>query len=242
MPYDFKQKTACVTGAARGIGRAVAEKLAAGGARLVLCDIDEKGVTSLRDRLLSRGTEAIALSFDISDEAAVCAAFNTAKAHFGQIDILINNAGIYTVDMGPFCESRSAAWKKKTEINIYGTMYMTRAVLPDMMQRRYGRIVNIASVAGVYGITNMVDYSMTKAAIIGFTRALAKEAAPYHVTVNALSPGNIDVAGSPLPDYSFLGRSGTPEECANGILFLASDESSFVSGQNYIVDGCRKKM
>ncbi len=239
---SFTGKCAIVTGAGKGIGKSVAMKLAKGGAKLVLCDINEEMIKSVEDEIKEFNPDVISCAFDISDEQAVYDMVEKAKNTFGRVDILINNAGIYTVDMGPFAESSSSSWKKKTEINIYGTMYATRAVLPYMIEQRYGKIVNIGSVAGVYGITNMVDYSMTKGAIISFTKALAKEVAEYGVNVNTLSPGNIVVSSKDLPDYSFMNRSGTPEECANVIVFLASDESSFVSGQNYIVDGCRKKM
>ena len=117
-------------------------------------------------------------------------------------------------------------------------------VLPGMLERHYGRIVNISSVAGVYGIGNMTDYSMTKGAINGFTLALAKEVTEHGVTVNAVAPGNIITASheNNNPTLSFAGRSGTSEECANVICFLASDAASYVSGQVYQVDGCRKRM
>jgi NAD(P)-dependent dehydrogenase (short-subunit alcohol dehydrogenase family) len=112
-----------------------------------------------------------------------------------------------------------------------------------MIENGYGRIVNIGSVAGVYGLSYFVDYSMTKGAIISFTKALAKLVSSKGVTVNCISPGTIDVTGGGSnSDFSFIGRPGTPEECANVILFVASDEASYVSGQNYLVDGCRKKM
>jgi NAD(P)-dependent dehydrogenase (short-subunit alcohol dehydrogenase family) len=123
-------------------------------------------------------------------------------------------------------------------------MYMTKAVLGGMIARGYGRIVNLASVAGVYGNRNMVDYSTTKAAIIGFTKALAKEVSEAGVTVNAVSPGSINSEEEYRnnTELSFIGRTGTVDECANVITFLCSDAASYVSGQNYQVDGCRKKM
>ena len=134
---------------------------------------------------------------------------------------------------------------EKIEINVLGTMYFTRALIANMIQNRYGRVVNVSSVAGVYGIRNMVDYSTTKGAINAFTLALAKEVTEFGVTVNSVSPGNI-LSDSNLekdnPELSFAGRSGTNKECADVICFLASEKASYVSGQNYIVDGCRKKM
>ena len=141
--------------------------------------------------------------------------------------------------------STKTAEKKKIEINVLGTMYFTRALIASMIQNRYGRVVNVSSVAGVYGIRNMVDYSTTKGAINAFTLALAKEVTEFGVTVNSVSPGNI-LSDSNLekdnPELSFAGRSGTNKECADVICFLASEKASYVSGQNYIVDGCRKKM
>ena len=120
---------------------------------------------------------------------------------------------------------------------------MTSAVLPGMYSRGYGKIVNVGSVAATYGIINMVDYSMTKGAVVSFTAGLAREAIQHGVYVNCVSPGNIastDVNNQPA--LAYIGRSGSPEECANVILFLASDDASYVSGVNYIVDGCRKKI
>ncbi len=239
---EFSGKTAIVTGAGKGIGRAIVMDLARQGAKLVICDINEEWIKSVESEIRAFNPNVISCVFDISKEDEVNKMVSTAKETFGRVDILINNAGIYLSDMGPFAESKSDSWKKKTEVNIYGTMYATRAVLPDMVGQGYGRIINIGSVAGVYGNANMVDYSMTKGAIISFTQALAKEVAEYGVTVNTVSPGNIDVDGAPLPSYSFMNRSGTPEELANAVVFLASDKASFISGQNYIVDGCRKKM
>ena len=159
-----------------------------------------------------------------------------------QVDLLVNNAGIYRAHCVPFAESESAFWRDKIEVNILGTMYFTRALLPGMLRRHYGRIINLASVAGVYGIANMADYSMTKGAIIGFTHALAKEVTSQGVLVNAVSPGSIDDDPASMPVHSFMGRAGSFAECAEVICFLASDAASYVAGQNYIVDGCRRKM
>lgn len=238
---DFSGKTALITGAGRGIGEACALQLARDGAQIVVNDLKAENLQELCQKLDQMNAAYLACPCDVADEAAVRAMVAKAIETFGKIDILVNNAGIFRAHYQPFKDQISAYWKQKIEINILGTMYCTHAVMPGMMERRYGRIINVSSVAGVYGLRNMVDYSMTKGAVIAFTKALAKELGPSNITVNAVAPGNISTY-SELPELSFLGRSGTAEECANVITFLASDEASFVSGQNYQVDGCRRTM
>ena len=238
---DFSGKTALITGAGRGIGEACALQLARGGAQIVVNDLKAENLQELCQKLDQMNAAYLACPCDVADEAAVRAMVAKAIETFGKIDILVNNAGIFRAHYQPFKDQISAYWKQKIEINILGTMYCTHAVMPGMMERRYGRIINVSAVAGVYGLRNMVDYSMTKGAVIAFTKALAKELGPSNITVNAVAPGNISTY-SELPELSFLGRSGTAEECANVITFLASDEASFVSGQNYQVDGCRRTM
>lgn len=235
---DFSGKCAIVTGAARGIGYAAARLLAEDGARVMLVDLNAEGLETARQGI--PGAQVFAC--DVADEGAVNRAVQYAVEKCGKVDILINNAGIYRCDVGLFETSSSAAWKKKIDVNILGTMYFTRAVLDGMLSRGYGRIVNLSSVAGIYGIVKMTDYSMTKAAVLGFTKALAKEVTGRGVTVNAVSPGSIDDDPARMPNHSFMGRAGSFEECARVIRFLASDEASYVSGQNYVVDGCRKLM
>lgn len=238
---DFSGKTALITGAGRGIGEACALQLARGGAQIIVNDLKAENLQEICQKLDQMNAAYLACPCDVADEAAVRAMVAKAIETFGKIDILVNNAGIFRAHYQPFKDQISAYWKQKIEINILGTMYCTHAVMPGMMERRYGRIINVSSVAGVYGLRNMVDYSMTKGAVIAFTKALAKELGPSNITVNAVAPGNISTY-SELPELSFLGRSGTAEECANVITFLASDEASFVSGQNYQVDGCRRTM
>lgn len=239
--FDYSGKTAILTGAGKGIGHAVAVGLAKGGANLVLLDVNEENLKSTAAEAGGYGVRVKALRVDVAKEDEVRAAVADTIATFGKVDILINNAGIYPPS--DFLTSRSEDWKKLIDINILGTMYAAHAVLPAMIENGYGRIVNIGSVAGHYGLSWFVEYSMTKGAIISFTRALAKAVTPKGVTVNCVSPGTIDVNGvKKNSDFSFVGREGTPEECANVILFLASDEASYVSGQEYLVDGCRKMM
>lgn len=238
---DFTNKCVVITGAGKGIGRSIALKMAKHGANLMLSDINEETIKAVEAEVRLITGNVVSCVCDVTDKDAVDAMLDKAKEAFGKIDILINNAGIYhTHDL--FIDSSPDVWKKMMDINVLGTMYPTYKVLPEMIERRYGRIINLASVAGVYGLTTHVDYSASKGAVISFTKALAKEVTEYGVTVNAVSPGNIAVGDYDLPDYSFAGRSGTPEECAEVIVFLASDEASYVSGQNYIVDGCRKKL
>ena len=238
---DFSGQAAIVTGAAQGIGRATARLLAENGAKVALVDLNEDGLKRLAEEVSGKGAEAVYFVCDVSDEKRVCEVVCQTLKAFGHIDILINNAGVYCHNDG-FVTQSSNEWRKKIDINIMGTLYFTRAVLPHMIERKYGRIVNLASIVAVYGIANMVDYAMTKGAIDSFTKALAREVTRCGVNVNAVSPGNIHESGTAnYPDMSCVGRSGTPEECANVIAFLASREASFVSGQNYIVDGCRNR-
>jgi 3-oxoacyl-[acyl-carrier protein] reductase len=236
---DFKGKTAFVTGAAKGIGRATAIGFAKGGANLILADIAD--LTEAYEQVKEINENVMKINFDVSDEAAARSAVAEALEKFGRIDILVNNAGIFPPS--EFISSSSEQWKKVFDINVLGTMYLSHAVLPSMLENGYGRIVNVGSVAGVYGFSWFVDYSASKGAVISFTKALAKAVSGKGVTVNCVSPGSVAEKGSDrMKDFSFVGRAGSYEEIANVILFVASDAASYVSGQNYLVDGCRKQM
>ena len=235
---NFAGKVALVTGATKGIGKAVTDIFIRQGGTVIAVGRNSSALESLKEEY---GEKLLSYQCDVADEQAVRDLVKAAIDKTGRIDILINNAGIYMEDKAPFVQQNSSIWKKKIDINILGTLYMTHAVLPHMIAQRGGRIVNVASVAGIYGIRDMVDYSLTKGAILSFTTSLAREVGEYNITVNAVSPGNINTYND-LPELSYMNRSGTPEECANVIAFLASDEASFVSGSNYVVDGSRKKI
>ena len=239
---NFKGKNAIVTGAGRGIGKAIALGLAQKGANLIIFDINEENLVNTGAEIEKLGVKVKTAIVDVSDESAIRNAIDESIKEFGQIHILINNAGIPVIN--DFLNGDSSAWKKSIDVNILGTMYPTHAILPHMIEKGYGRIVNIGSVAGVYGINYFVDYSMTKGAVIAFTKAVAKLVSDKGVTVNCVSPGSIDNTGDnhSMDDFCFIGRAGTPEECANPVIFLASDEASYISGQNYLVDGLRKQM
>lgn len=235
---NFAGKVALVTGATKGIGKAVTDIFIRQGGTVIAVGLNGSALEALKEEY---GEKLLSYQCDVADEQAVRDLVKAAIDKTGRIDILINNAGIYMEDKAPFVQQNSSIWKKKIDINILGTLYMTHAVLPHMIAQRGGRIVNVASVAGIYGIRDMVDYSLTKGAILSFTTSLAREVGEYNITVNAVSPGNINTYND-LPELSYMNRSGTPEECANVIAFLASDEASFVSGSNYVVDGSRKKI
>ena len=236
---DFKGRTAFVTGAARGIGRATAIGFAKKGANVVIADVADLSETY--EELKKHTDNVMKINFDVSDEADARAAVTSALRQFGKIDILINNAAIFPIS--DFISTASDQWKKVLDVNVLGTMYLSHAVLPYMIENRYGRIVNIGSVAGVYGLSWFVDYSMSKGAVISFTKALAKAVSGKGITVNCISPGSVAPDGSDaMKEFSFVGRAATYDEIANVIIFVASDEASYVSGQNYLVDGCRKQM
>lgn len=242
----FNGKTAIVTGAAVGIGRAVALQLAREGANVVLVDINRQKLSELEKELAEYADKLIAIQCDVSDREAVTMAVAKAKERFGRMDILVNNAALWRC-WAPFLETSIEEWEQYIQVNILGTVYFTKAVLEQMTQNRYGRIINVASVAGVYGNANMTHYSATKGAVIAFTKALAKEVAHLGVTVNSVSPGSVSPAENPDIDYSipselsFMGRTGTDRENADLICFLASENAGYISGQNIQIDGCRKK-
>ena len=237
----FNNRCALITGAAAGIGLATARNLAAHGVRLVLTDVNSDRLDKAVAELRESGADAVSFVLDVSSDEDVDRLAAGLEENEINIDILINNAGIWRDNTGNFWETDPKSWIRRWRINVYGLMYLTRAILPGMIERRYGRIVNVASVAGIYGISGMTDYSATKGAVIAFTKSLAKETTGYGVTVNSVSPGNIG-DGDKDNGLSYAGRIGSYAECAELICFVASDNASWCSGQDYRADGCRKKM
>lgn len=235
-----------MTGAAAGIGRAVAIRFAQYGAKVAILDLNEEKLEYVKKEIEAYTKDVIALKCDISQESEVYEAVKKAEDTLGNIDILVNNAAIWRY-LDSFTNVSTDEWRKYMDINVMGTVYCTKAVLSKMIENRYGKIVNVASVAGVYGIANMVHYSATKGAVIAMTRALAKEVIDKGVYVNCVSPGSVSPAENLDMDYyedsqhCFLGRTGTDNENTNLICFLASDEATYIAGQNIQIDGCRKK-
>ena len=243
---DFTNKVALVTGAAVGIGRATAILLAQNGAKLVLVDINSEKLEALKAELAEYGDKILTFVCDVSNEQCVYEVAEESLKAFGKIDILVTNAALWR-SKSSFLNTPTEEWKKYIDINVMGTVYFTKAVLPSMLEHSWGRVINVASVAGVYGNANMAHYSATKGAVIAFTKALAKEVTDKGVLVNSVSPGsvspsdNYDIDHTQESTLSFMGRTGSDRENANLIYFLASDAASYISGQNIQIDGCRKK-
>lgn len=235
----MKNKIALVTGAARGIGLACAKLFIEKGLKTIAVDIDEDELNKVKEAIDSPLLECCVC--DVANEDAVNALCNEMLERYKAVDILVNNAGIFRCDRGPFSESKSEHWRKKIDCNIYGTLFFTRALIGAMIKQKDGRIVNLSSVTAKYGAKNMADYALTKGAIASFTRSLAKEVGEFNVRVNSVSPGNIE-PDDRYPEMSYLNRSGSYEECARLIVFLCSDEASFITGEDYVVDGGRKKI
>lgn len=239
----LNNKTAIVTGAGAGIGKATAVRLAREGANVIIVDINEDTAAETVDEITKEGGNAISAQADIRDSTRIREITAEVIKQYDGIDILVNNAGgpagfFKGMKSTRFIDSTEEVWRMILDINLLGTMIVTRAVLDSMVEKRNGKIVNIGSVAGVTGLANMADYSAAKGGVIALTRTLAIELGEYNINVNCVSPGSVDKGhGGGPPTY--LRRSGKLEEFANLIFFLASDESDFITGQNYIIDGGR---
>ncbi len=249
----LQNRIAIITGGANGIGRATALRFAAEGARLAIWDLADQAGEALRAEIQSAGGEALYQHVDVSDSAAVEAAVSQVVDAWGGVDILVNNAGI--LRDAQLVKFKDGAVQRRMEdadfdavirVNLRGVFVCTRAVVPHMIARRYGRILNASSVVGLYGNFGQTNYVAAKAGVIGMTKTWARELGRYGITVNAVAPGFIETDMTrQMPEkvlahmvqHTPLGRIGQPEDIANAYLFLASDEAAFITGHVLSVDG-----
>lgn len=242
----MEQPVAIITGAARGIGAATAERLVRDGFRVAVADIDEAEARATAGRIGVTGG-AFAMGVDVSSEASVRAMIDAVLDREGRIDALVNNAGV-AGQAAPSWQLPAGEWERVLAIDLSGVYYGCRAVLPHMLERGAGRIVNVASVAGKEGNPNAVPYSAAKAGVIGLTKAVAKEVAQHGILVNAVTPAVVETPileqltakhiaymVSRIP----LGRTGRPEEVAALIAWLCSAQCSFSTGAVFDISGGR---
>jgi len=240
----LKQKAALITGAARGIGKQIAMRLAREGADCVLCDVNEEELKKAANEIENLGVRSLPISLNVCELSECDNMVNKVIDKFKKIDILINNAGI-TRD-GLLLRMKESDWDSVISVNLKGTFNCTKAVIKGMLKQHSGRIVNVASIIGVMGNAGQANYAASKAGIIGFTKSVAKEVASRNITVNAIAPGFIetkmtevlsdDVKKAMLNQIP-LNRFGKPEDVANLVLFLVSDDASYITGQVIKIDG-----
>ena len=236
--FELNSKCVVVTGAARGLGQAIAIKFAQAGANIALCDLQEDWLSETLEKVKSLGSRAETYGINVADVESVTEGIKAIESDFGQIDVLVNNAGI-TKD-GLLMRMSEEDWDAVLDVNLKGVFLCTKAVMRGMMKQRSGTIVNIASVIGLMGNPGQANYAASKGGVISFTKTVAKELASRNVRCNAVAPGFIRTAMTDLLEEDVqikmkelipLSRFGEPDDVANVVLFLASDASSYVTGQ-----------
>lgn len=247
----LKDKVAIVTGGGSGIGRETCRLFAREGAKTIVVDLIIEAASKVAEELKAQGYEALAMEIDVTNLEQVKHMAGAVLEEFGRIDVLANIAGgsagpAIKTTHGLFADSTKERWDDMIHLNLFGTFNCTRAVINHMIERRGGKIVNFASTAGTVGMQKATEYSAAKGGVIAFTRALAKEVAQHGINVNSISPG---IIGSPRvrgmnkemvqqwEEGIPLGRLGKPEEVASVVLFLSTDESSYITGENITVAG-----
>ncbi|MFW6028032.1 MAG: SDR family NAD(P)-dependent oxidoreductase [bacterium] len=249
MTARLDDSIALVTGAANGIGRATALRLARDGARLALLDLEAGPLADVADEVRAAGGEVLEMEADCTSDGQVEDAVARIRDRFGRIDVLVNNVGQSGRERArEFHESDPEVWRFVLEVSLMSTLRVTRLIVGEMRERRRGRIINMSSISAHYGDVGLADYAAAKMGVIGFTRSLARELAPFQVTVNAISPGAIRTrAHDRLPKEVIdkvrnsvpMGWVGEPEDIAHTVAFLASDEARYITGQTLLVDGGR---
>ncbi|OCG07141.1 3-oxoacyl-ACP reductase [Gilliamella sp. wkB178] len=238
---NLSGKIALVTGASRGIGKAIAEKLVACGATVIGTATTEKGAEAISHYLGSKGK---GFALNVTDEASIESVINAIKTEFGDIDILVNNAGITRDNL--LMRMKEDEWQDILDTNLTSVFRLSKALMRTMMKKRYGRIVTIGSVVGTMGNAGQANYAAAKAGLIGFSKSLAREVASRGITVNVVAPGFIatDMTEALTDEQKALtlaqvptGRLGEPAEIANAVAFLVSDEASYITGETLHVNG-----
>jgi len=245
----FSNKVAIITGGTAGMGKAVAKALAREGASVVINGRNEANLKKTTDEIRSTGGVVTSVQGDMTKSVNIKTLVNTTMEKYGRIDILFNYVGgdPDLAPLKPFIEQTEDFWDRMIELNLKSTISLCHAVLDTMIKQKYGKIINTAAIAGRIGGPKMAVYSAVKGGVIAFTKALALEMAPYNINVNCVSPGPIDTPGfnkifvgedrQHAPDIVPLGRVGLPQEVASAVLYLASDEAAFITGQTLAVDG-----
>jgi 3-oxoacyl-[acyl-carrier protein] reductase len=250
MKGRLEGRVAIVTGGGHGIGKAYAARLAAEGAKVAIAELDAKAAQSVADELSAAGHEALAIPTDVSREDSVADMARLTLERFGRIDVLVNNAAIFaTIPMSrsPFDQIEVGEWDRMMSVNLKGTWLASCAVIPQMRKQGYGKIINISSGTALKGSPSRIHYVTSKAGILGFTKTLANEVGKDNICVNCVAPGS--TLSEEDPDESIvkmrtaatatraLKRVQTPEDLTGAIVFFASADSDFITGQTLVVDG-----